>query len=64
MITDHNGDPAPLILTLKLDQASFTRLDALRQAHFPPERNWLSAHLTLFHHLPGDQRPSSSRRRP
>jgi 2'-5' RNA ligase len=24
----------------------------LRQQHFPPERNVLSAHLTLFHHLP------------
>jgi 2'-5' RNA ligase len=45
---------APLILTLKLDPKSFARLDALRQAHFPPERNWLPAHLTLFHHLPGE----------
>ena len=27
-------------------------LDALRRAHFPPERNRLAAHLTLFHHLP------------
>ncbi|MCG7360655.1 2'-5' RNA ligase family protein [Roseomonas sp. ACRSG] len=44
---------APLILTLGLDAASFARLDALRQAHFPPERNHLSAHLTLFHALPG-----------
>ncbi|ODP38720.1 2'-5' RNA ligase family protein [Sphingomonas turrisvirgatae] len=31
------------------DQAEF---DALRRAHFPPERNVLDAHLTLFHHLP------------
>jgi 2'-5' RNA ligase len=46
-------DEAPLILTLRLDAASFARLDALRQAHFPPERNYLSAHLTLFHALPG-----------
>lgn len=44
---------APLILTLQLDDASFTRLDALRRAHFPPERNHLAAHLTLFHALPG-----------
>jgi 2'-5' RNA ligase len=44
----------PLILTLRLDPASFTRLDTLRQAHFPAERNHLSAHLTLFHALPGD----------
>src|SRR6478672_6881492 len=42
-----------LILTLKLDPASFDTLDTLRQRHFPPERNFLSAHITLFHALPG-----------
>ena len=47
------GTEAPLILTLRMDARSFARLDALRQAHFPPERNHLSAHLTLFHALPG-----------
>lgn len=47
------ADPAPLILTLGLDAAAFDRLDALRRAHFPPERNLIPAHLTLFHHLPG-----------
>lgn len=26
--------------------------DALRRAHFPPERNKLRAHVTLFHALP------------
>ena len=31
------------------DQAFF---DRERAAHFPPERNQLAAHLTLFHHLP------------
>lgn len=45
----------PLILSLKLDGASFARLDALRRAHFPPHRNQLSAHLTLFHALLGEQ---------
>ncbi len=25
----------------------------MRQRHFPPERNLIPAHLTLFHHLPG-----------
>lgn len=45
--------PAPLILSLRLDPASFARLDALRRAHFPAERNHLAAHLTLFHALPG-----------
>jgi hypothetical protein len=46
--------PAPLILTLALDRASFERLDAERRAHFPPERNVIPAHLTLFHALPGE----------
>lgn len=45
----------PLILTLKMDDASQERFDRLRRAHFPPERNFLRAHLTLFHHLPGDR---------
>ncbi len=43
----------PLVLTLKFDEASFDRLDALRQAHFPARLNKLKAHLTLFHALPG-----------
>lgn len=42
----------PLILTLQLDDASFRFFDAMRQRYFPPERNFISAHLTLFHHLP------------
>ena len=42
----------PLILTLKLDADSFGFFDALRQEHFPPQRNFLAAHITLFHHLP------------
>lgn len=47
-------DP-PLIVTLKLDAVSFERLDGLRRMHFPPERNFLSAHVTLFHALPGSE---------
>ncbi len=47
--------PLPLILTLKLDQKTFQYFDQLRQQHFPPERNYLSAHITLFHALPGNQ---------
>ena len=41
-----------LIVTAELGAADFAILDALRQRHFPPERNHLSAHLTLFHALP------------
>lgn len=47
------GDVPPLVLTLRLDEAAQERFDALRRAHFPPERNHLQAHVTLFHALPG-----------
>ncbi len=43
---------APLIVTAELPQALQSRADQLRQAHFPPERNFLKAHVTLFHALP------------
>ena len=49
---------SPLILTLKLDSQTFHQFDSLRQQHFPPERNFLPAHVTLFHALPGDQKLS------
>ena len=44
--------PAPIIVAATLGAADFAWLDGLRRRHFPPERNQLSAHLTLFHHLP------------
>jgi hypothetical protein len=43
---------APIIVTALFaggDQAFF---EAERRAYFPPERNQLAAHLTMFHHLP------------
>ena len=45
----------PLILTLKMDDFSQQRFDRLREEHFPKERNFIPAHLTLFHKLPGDR---------
>lgn len=30
----------------------FAWAQGLRRAHFPPERNLVPAHITLFHHLP------------
>ena len=42
---------ATYILTAEMDEMSFAWLDGLRREHFPPERNVLSAHLTLFHQL-------------
>lgn len=41
-----------------MDDASFARFDALRRAHFPPARNFLSAHITLFHALPAAEQPA------
>ncbi len=49
------ADAAPLILTLALDERAFTFFDEQRRRHFPPARNFIPAHLTLFHHLPGEQ---------
>jgi 2'-5' RNA ligase len=48
-------DHSPLILTLRFDAASFARFDAERRLHFPPARNHIPAHLTLFHQMPGDR---------
>jgi hypothetical protein len=43
---------APVIVAAELGATDFAWLDRLRRAHFPPDRNQLPAHLTLFHHLP------------
>jgi hypothetical protein len=43
---------APIIVTALLGKADFAWADGLRRAHFPPERNVVPAHVTLFHHLP------------
>ena len=47
-----------LIVTAQLDAASQSRFDEERQRHFPAAINFLSAHVTLFHALPGDQQES------
>jgi 2'-5' RNA ligase len=39
------------VVTLRMDERSFATLNSLRQRYFPPARNFLSAHLTLFHAL-------------
>jgi hypothetical protein len=43
---------APIIITAQMGGADQARANALRRTHFPPERNFLDAHITLFHHLP------------
>ncbi|GAA4778281.1 2'-5' RNA ligase family protein [Stakelama sediminis] len=55
-------ESVPIIVTALFggeDQAMF---DRLRRAHFPPERNFLDAHLTLFHHLPPTLLPELKQR--
>jgi 2'-5' RNA ligase len=44
----------PLVLTLEVDDDAQRRLQALRSAHFPPDRDVVPAHVSLFHALPGD----------
>jgi hypothetical protein len=43
--------PAPIIVAALFGDADLAYLDGLRRTHFPPERNQLTAHLTMFHHL-------------
>lgn len=45
-------DDAPIILTAQLPPDLHRWATRLRDAHFPPERNYLEAHVTLFHALP------------
>lgn len=56
------GAPAPIIVTALMGAADFAWADGLRRAHFPPDRNHLSAHITLFHHLPPASLPDIAHR--
>ncbi len=42
----------PIIMTAQMGPADFAWADNMRRRHFPPERNRIGAHITLFHHLP------------
>jgi 2'-5' RNA ligase len=42
----------PLLVTGELPADVLAWADALRRAHYPPDRNRLRAHVTLFHALP------------
>ncbi len=46
------SENAPLILTAQLPPDLHRWATNLRTEHFPPERNYLEAHVTLFHALP------------
>lgn len=50
-----------LIVTAAMGPEDFAWLDAQRRAYFPPERNQLSAHLTMFHALPPSSEAEAAR---
>ncbi len=60
-LAGRSGDAAPIIVSALLAPGDFDFFNRLRRAHFPPERNVLDAHLTLFHHLPPGAAPEIAR---
>lgn len=48
------GGAAPFVVTLGLDAALQETMARARARHFPPERNLVPAHVSLFHQLPGE----------
>jgi hypothetical protein len=42
----------PLIITAGIAAGDLSWLEGLRRAHYPPERNQVASHLTIFHALP------------
>ena len=42
----------PLIVTATMGATDQSRFDQMRAEQFPPERNFLAAHLTMFHAVP------------
>lgn len=45
----------PVIITAHVEADDIEPFDRLREEHFPPARNFLKAHVTVFHHLPGQR---------
>ncbi len=54
--------PSPIIVTAIFGDGDNGWLQELRRTHYPPERNQVPAHLTLFHHLPPSVEGELSRR--
>ena len=48
----HPRGSAPLVVTAELPVDLFAWSNQLRTEHFPAHRNYLKAHVTLFHALP------------
>lgn len=49
----HLLQPKPVIVTLEIAPSDMAVFNRLREAHFPGHANYLQAHVTLFHKLPG-----------
>ncbi|KAK4053480.1 hypothetical protein OIV83_001647 [Microbotryomycetes sp. JL201] len=49
-------DGQPFIVTLALDHETHETLTKLRTKYFPRHRNYLEAHVTLFHALPASHK--------
>ena len=47
------ADDLPIIVTLQVDEVSDSLFQTARQEYYPPAINYVNAHLTLFHNLPG-----------
>lgn len=63
--SEHGGSGAvraTLLLTLELAQPAQGLFQALRDRHFPPERNVVPAHVSMFHTLPGEDQARIVRR--
>jgi hypothetical protein len=51
-----------LIVTAEIAQRDFSWIESLRRAHYPPQRNRVPAHLTMFQALPPSAEPELRRR--
>ena len=51
-----------LIVTAEIAQRDFSWIEGLRRAHYPPDRNRVPAHLTMFHSLPPSAETELQRR--
>lgn len=47
----NGGPPAPIIVTALFGPEDQAWFDERRRRYFPPERNVLAAHCTMFHHI-------------
>ena len=59
---DASRERAPLLITASLAEPAQGLFQSLRNRHFPADRNVVPAHVSLFHHLPGEARVPIVRR--